>query len=331
MNIYDIAKAAGVSIATVSRVLNGSGKVSPATREKILAIIQENNYTPNAFARGLGMGSMRTVGILCANTSDLYLSEAVFHLESKLRKSGFNSLLCCTGYDKSEKENALRLMLSKSVDAVILVGSNYIESEDSANDYIRRAARQVPVFMMNGAVKGENIYCVTCDDYSVSFELADMLLSTGSKTILFAQRNNSYSTRRMIAGIKDACAKHNAPFTDDHIANCEAGVGGVISALRGASRKVRFDTVMCFNDLLAASALKYAQQEGLDVPSQLRITGYDYSMLSLITTPLLTTVDNKVELMSHTTVDVLVHCLAKDLPVSQQTVISAAIVKGQST
>ena len=287
MNIYDIAKAAGVSIATVSRVLNGSGKVSPATREKILAIIQENNYTPNAFARGLGMGSMRTVGILCANTSDLYLSEAVFHLESKLRKSGFNSLLCCTGYDKSEKENALRLMLSKSVDAVILVGSNYIESEDSANDYIRRAARQVPVFMMNGAVKGENIYCVTCDDYSVSFELADMLLSTGSKTILFAQRNNSYSTRRMIAGIKDACAKHNAPFTDDHIANCEAGVGGVISALRGASRKVSFDTVMCFNDLLAASALKYAQQEGLDVPSQLRITGYDYSMLSLITTPLL--------------------------------------------
>ena len=331
MNIYDIAKAANVSIATVSRVINGSGKVSPATRDKILRIIQENDYTPNAFARGLGMGSMRTVGILCANTSDLYLSEAVFHLENNLRKSGFNSLLCCTGYDRGEKENALRLMLSKSVDAVILVGSNYIESEDSANDYIRRAAQQIPVFMMNGAVKGENIYCVTCDDYTVSYELAEMLLTTGSKSILFAQRNNSYSTRRMIAGIRDACAKHGVTFSGEHIANCEVGVAGVIRALQEASRRVKFDTVMCFNDLLAASALKYAQQEGLSVPSQLRISGYDYSVLSLITTPLLTTVDNKVELMSQTTVNVLVHCLAKDLLVSQHMVISANIVKGHST
>ena len=331
MNIYDIAKAAGVSIATVSRVINGSGKVSPATRDKIIRIIQDNNYTPNAFARGLGTGSMNTVGILCANTSDMYLSEAVYHLENNLRNNGFNSLLCCTGYDPAEKENALRLMLSKTVDAVILVGSNYIEPEDSANDYIRRAAQQIPVFMMNGAIKGDNIYCITCDDYSVTYELADHLLSTGSRSILFAQRNNSYSTRRMIAGISDACAKHGSEFNDEHIVSCEAGVSGVIGALREASQRLSFDTVMCFNDLLAASALKYAEQEGICVPSQLRISGYDYSVLSLITTPLLTTVDNKVELMSHTTVDVLLHCLSKDMLVSQHTVISANIVKGSST
>ena len=67
------------------------------------------------------------------------------------------------------------------------------------------------------------------------------------------------------------------------------------------------------------------------MPSQLRISGYDYSVLSLITTPLLTTVDNKVELMSHTTVDVLLHCLSKDMSVSQHTIISANIVKGSST
>ena len=331
MNIYDIAKAADVSIATVSRVINGSGKVSPATRDKIIRIIQEHDYTPNAFARGLGLGSMRTVGILCANTSDMYLSEAVFHLENNLRMNGFNSLLCCTGYGRAEKENALRLILSKSVDAVILVGSNYIEAEDSANDYIRRAAQQIPIFMMNGSIKGENIYCVMCDDYTVTYDLADMLLSTGSKNILFAQRNNSYSTRRKIAGIRAACAKHNAPFTDEQIAVCEVGVSGVVNAIKEAAQRCSFDTIMCSNDLIAASALKYAEQEGYDVPSQMRISGYDYSVLSLITTPLLTTVDNKVELMSHTTVDVLLHCLAKDLLVSQQTFISANIVKGSST
>ena len=135
----------------------------------------------------------------------------------------------------------------------------------------------------------------------------------------------------MIAGIRDACAKHGSEFNDEHIVSCEAGVSGVIGALREASQRLRFDTIMCFNDLLAASALKYAEQEGICVPSQLRVSGYDYSVLSLITTPLLTTVDNKVELMSHTTVNVLLHCLSKDMSVSQHTVISANIVKGSST
>ena len=70
MNIYDISKQAGVSIATVSRVLNGSDKVSPATREKVLKVMEQNSYTPNAFARSLGLNSMHTVGILCADSSD---------------------------------------------------------------------------------------------------------------------------------------------------------------------------------------------------------------------------------------------------------------------
>ena len=330
MNIYDIAKAANVSIATVSRVLNGSGKVSPATRDKIIRNIQENDYTPTAFARGLGLGSMRTVGILCADTADLFLSEGVYNLENSLRTNGFNSLLCCTGYGRTEKENALKLILSKNVDAIILLGSNYVEEEDSENDYIRKAAQQVPIFMVNGIIKGENIYCVVCDDYTATFELADMLLDTGSKNILFAQRNDSYSTRRKIAGIRDACAKHGIEFTEDRIVVCKIGISGVIRTLKEAAETMPFDTVICSNDLIAASALKYAEHVGLSVPSQLRITGYDYSILSLTTTPKLTTVDNKIELMSHTTVNILLHRLAKDILVSQQTVISADIVKGCS-
>ena len=73
MNIYDIAKLANVSIATVSRVVNNSPKVSPKTKEKVLAVMKENEYTPNAFARGLGLGSMKTVGIICPNIDDIYI------------------------------------------------------------------------------------------------------------------------------------------------------------------------------------------------------------------------------------------------------------------
>ena len=81
MNIYDISRLAGVSIATVSRVLNGSDKVSDATRQKVLDIMERNGYTPNAFARGLGLNTMRTVGILCADSSDIYLAKVIYLLE----------------------------------------------------------------------------------------------------------------------------------------------------------------------------------------------------------------------------------------------------------
>ena len=97
MTIYDISEKAGVSIATVSRVLNGSPNVSDKTREKVLDIMERYGYTPNAFARGLGLNTMRTIGIMCADSSDPYLAKAVYYIEQKLRLNGYDSLLCCTG------------------------------------------------------------------------------------------------------------------------------------------------------------------------------------------------------------------------------------------
>ena len=89
MNIYDIADMAGVSIATVSRVVNGSPNVSEKTKKKVLDVIEKADYTPNVFARGLGLDSMKTIGILCPDISDLYMAEAVSALEKKLHEHGY--------------------------------------------------------------------------------------------------------------------------------------------------------------------------------------------------------------------------------------------------
>ena len=85
MTIYDISEKAGVSIATVSRVLNGSNNVSEKTKKKVLDVINQYEYTPNAFARGLGLNTMKTIGIMCADSSDPYLAKAIYYIEQKLR------------------------------------------------------------------------------------------------------------------------------------------------------------------------------------------------------------------------------------------------------
>ena len=148
MNIYDISKKAGVSIATVSRVLNDSAKVSAATRQRVLDVIRETNYMPNAFARSLGLNSMYTVGLLCSDPSDVYQAQAVCYLERELRNHSYTSMLCCTGGRLEEKQNHLHLLLSRSVDALVFIGSHFIEQSDAQNSYIREAAKAVCIMSM---------------------------------------------------------------------------------------------------------------------------------------------------------------------------------------
>ena len=125
MNIYDIAKLAGVSIATVSRVVNDSPKVSEKTKEKVRAVMAANDYIPNVFARGMSLNSMKTVGIICPSVSDHYMASAVAYLEKNLRNYGYDCILYCSGYEQEDKEISVQMILQKRIDALLLVGSCY--------------------------------------------------------------------------------------------------------------------------------------------------------------------------------------------------------------
>ena len=113
MNIYDIARLANVSIATVSRVVNGSPKVSANTRQKVLSVMEEVGYTPNIFARGLGLDSMKTIGILCPDIADIYMANAVSILEKELNLRGYDCILGCSGTLQEDKEKYCQLKCIK--------------------------------------------------------------------------------------------------------------------------------------------------------------------------------------------------------------------------
>ena len=114
---------------------------------KILAIMAENDYTPNAFARGLGLNTMKTIGLLCADSSDQFFSRAVYYLERALRSNHYDAILSCTGADYDTRTEYLKRLLAKKVDAVILVGSSFIEAVPERNRYIIDAAEEVPVII----------------------------------------------------------------------------------------------------------------------------------------------------------------------------------------
>lgn len=331
MNIYDISHQAGVSIATVSRVLNGSNKVSDATRQKVLDVIDKNSYTPNAFARSLCLNTMSTVGILCSDASDAYQAQAIYFLERELRSNSYASMLCCTGYHLQEKKEYLELLLSRNVDALFFIGSHFIEPTMKKNTYILNTAKKIPVFLLNGKLDGENIYSILCDDENASKSITDLLFDRGAVSPIYLYRTLSYSGQRKIRGFCRSLNEHGIKATDNMTFSCPGPVEEtcrILEALRDKS--IFFDAVAAADDELAVGAVKYALRHGLRIPEDFRIAGYNNSLLSTCSSPEITTLDNRVEFMCTSAVSQMMQVLGgKDVP--SQTIYSGSIIEHETT
>ncbi len=326
--IYDISEKAGVSIATVSRVLNGSNKVSQVTKEKVLKVMEECGYEPNVYARGLGSGSSKTIGILCADVTDIYLAKAISYLESDLKSHGFNTILNCTGYDYEKKVEAMRNMESRRVDAIILVGSHYTENTDEKNKYIVEVSGRIPVMLVNGYIRGNNIYCNLSDDYEAYYNVTERLIQSGCRDILFLYIEDSYCMKNKFRGYADALNKYGMR---EQILQSEGRICNTKEDLLVYSQQGNlFDAVITTCDELAIGAVKFAQKAGIKIPEELSVVGCDNSVMAICSSPELSSIDNKCELLCANTVTYLMRVLDGE-NASSKTVISADYIERETT
>ena len=333
MNIYDIAKLADVSIATVSRVVNNSPKVSQKTKEKVLAVMKENEYTPNAFARGLGLGTMKTVGIICPNIDDIYMAKAVSYLESNLHDHGYDCILGCSGFKQEEKENHVKLLLSKKIDTLILVGSTYAGKgkDESDTDYIREAAEQASVFMINAKVAGDNIYCTYADDFQATYEVTKAYLRRGKEKILFMYDSDSFSARQKMAGYEAALQDAGYPVLGNLKFKTKNDIEYTKNMLLEYNKVLDFDSVLATEDGIAVGAIKYAKIKELSIPEELSVTGYNNSILALASDPELTSVDSKLGMMCKKTVERMISLLENEKQIEKNVCVPCEIVRRCTT
>lgn len=334
MTIYDISEKAGVSIATVSRVLNGSGSVSEKTRKKVLDVISRYEYTPNAFARGLGLNTMKTIGILCADSSDLYLAKAVYYIEQKLRLNGYDSILCCTGYDLEAKAAAVNLLINKKVDALILAGSNFIYENDADNQYVTDAAAQLPLMLLNAALDAPNVYSVISDDFTSVYEATLQMISGGVRDIVYFYNSASYSGKKKLAGYL-AAMEEKKLMNGAELVQFYQGSHEDIPAMTEHLKKLhsggtRFHGVIASDDTLALSAVKFAKLMGYSVPEDFSVLGYNNSILVNCCDPELTSIDNKLETLCQHLINTLMGVLSgNEMP--KKTVFSGEIIRRGTT
>ena len=324
MNIYDIAKRAGVSIATVSRVLNHSPNVSQKTRERVEAVMKESNYTPNVFARGLGLNSMKMIGVLCTDVSDIFYAQAVSIIENNLRREGYHAILCCTGSEMKSKKKSIELLLSKRVDAIILVGSAFQEQFD--HSHIEAAAKKVPVIIINGLIELPNTYCILCDEYKAVFQTVSSMLSGGCRKILYLYDTQTYSGMKKLMGYQDACGAFGIPYEQQIIQKVPKNLESVTQIVlesRDEEGRFPFDGVMASEDLLAIGALKALK--GKKIP----VVGINNSVLAECSTPALSSIDNMLLSLCTTSVQILSQ-IFEDYTVPQKISYNAKLIERES-
>lgn len=329
MNIYDIAKLAGVSIATVSRVVNDSPKVSERTKEKVRQVMKDNDYTPNAFARGLGLGSMNTLGIVCPDVADIYMASAVSYLEKNLQGYGYDCILYCSGYDEEDKQQAVERILKKQIDALIMVGSEYIYDTPEQNGYLHNVAEKLPVFLINGSMEGSNIYSVLADDFQAVYDVTEELLFTGKQEILFLSNAHSYSAMSKLRGYESALKEHGIPVNQKLILYPDNAIYATRDMLL-RQRGLSFDSVIAATDELAIGALKYIRARGMRVPGEISVVGCNNSELSICCEPELTSIDNRVEVLCKTTIDSIMALLGGST-VKQKQMVKCHLIRRSTT
>lgn len=325
MNIYDVAKAAGVSIATVSRVLNGSPNVSAKTKDKVLRVIEEAGYTPNVFARGLGLNTMKMIGVLCTDVSDIYYAKAVSIIENALRGYGYDSILCSTGNKLEDKQKRMELLLGKRVDALILIGSTFKEAAD--NSHIEKIAGKIPTIIINGVMDVPNTYCVACDEFKAMYDNVVSLYKKGCHEILYLYDTETYSGTQKLNGYKQAHKDCGWPVDSGLIVKVDKNMPDIEKAINNLLEKGHtFSAVLASEDQLAIGAMNALLKKGLKVPEDISIIGFNNSMLCECTYPALTSVDNMVETLCTMAVNVLTDVF-DGKPVTNKMILSGKLIE----
>lgn len=295
VTIYDVSELAGVSLATVSRVMNNNARVSDKTKQKVLSAMEQLGYRPSAIAKGLASNRSNSVGVLISELHGPFYGMMMSAIETELRKYDIHSIFAAGHSDAAKEEDAVNFLLSRRCDALIL----YVESVSDA--YLTELnQRGTPIVVLGRNIKKLKDQCINLDNEQGGYLAAKYLLEAGHRKIAYISGPLwKHDTQERLTGHKRALAEYKVKFSEKLFYEGdfqeEGGVNGLNHLLAGRSH---FTAVACGNDEMAAGAMAAAREAGLALPDQLSIVGFDNVAYSRFVHPKLCTVNYPVRDMA---------------------------------
>jgi LacI family transcriptional regulator, galactose operon repressor len=293
--ISDVAERAHVSTATVSRVLNRTGRVSPATRDRVLGVARELGYRPSGVARSLKLRVTRTLGLIVTDIENPYFPSLVRAVEDAARAAGYAILLGNASDDPEREASYLDLLVERRVDGVVIAASSL---GDRQGEWL--ADPPLPVVLVNTTPAGVRLPAISSDNRAGAHAAAEHVIGLGHRRLGFLAApgaRNADSPIRM-EGVREAMAAAGLDPADLAVATGAAVVSGGEAAMADLlARPVRPTAVLAYNDLMAIGSLRAVRAAGLACPGDVSVVGFDDLELARYVEPALTSVAQDQALM----------------------------------
>lgn len=299
ISIRDVAKMAGVSPSTVSRVMNGTANVDDEKKQRVLKVIEETGFRPNETARTLYKKSARIIGVILPNIQNPFFNEMARAIEEESYRRGYRLMLCNSNNDLEKEKTNMDLLSRMNADGIILLTNQ---------EGIRESVEQcrVPVVVLDREVKAKNqIAYVQSDHYQGGRLAMEHLVKCGCRHIVNMRGDQALSSaRKRFEGYLEMCSRYDvAPRFVDCKYSFQEGIRMTEELLE---RYPGVDGIIAGNDMVAVSVYKVLRKKGYRVPDDIQIIGYDNINLSELMTPELTTIAQPISRMGETSARVLI-------------------------
>jgi DNA-binding LacI/PurR family transcriptional regulator len=301
--LAEVARQVGVSEATVSRVLNGRSGVSASTRAAVLTALDVMGYERPTQLRG---ERARLVGLVLPELQNPIFPALAEIMGNALAQQGFTPVLCTRTAGGVSEAEYVELLLQQQVSGVVFAGGLYAQSDAVHSHYHHLVERRLPTVLINAAVDHLGLPQVSCDDAVAVEQVVGHLSSLGHEKIgLVLGPTDHVPSRRKLEAFQAYASKLGLPVLDELVEHGMFSIeGGHAAAARLYPRGAT--AVLCASDLLALGAVRAARRQGLSVPDDISVVGYDDSALMNCTDPPLTTTRQPIEAMGRAVVELLV-------------------------
>lgn len=330
ITIKDIARLAGVSIATVSKIRNNKDdSISQGTRERVLKIMEENNYVPNVMARSLVTKKTQTIGLVIPDIRNPFFPELARGAEDKANEEGYNIIFCNTDDDLNKEEKYINMLMEKMVDGIIFTAAS---RRNGCFESLKKIT--IPIILVDrdidfDGVKGK----ITVDNLSGAYEGMKHLLNCGYRKIPFLSGPlSNRSSLDRLEGYKRALGEFGVDFKEEYILEGEYdsdwGYDGVKQILKDITA---FDAIFCGSDVIAIGAIKSLKEQGIKVPMDVGILGFDDIYMAKLVNPELTTIKQPNYEMGYKAVEMLIDVLEKKTQHNEHLILDTKLIIRNST
>jgi LacI family transcriptional regulator, purine nucleotide synthesis repressor len=324
--IYDVAKEANVSIATVSKVLNNTGRISEKTKNKVLEIMKQLEYQPSSVATALTGKKTFTIGVLVPDIANPFFAEVARALENNARETGYSIILCSTDYQLEREHDYLELLIKKQVDGIIIATEpKDLKKLRSLND------RNVPSVLFSIDHLAIDSHVVTTDDLKGGYLAGRYLIEKGHRDFVIITEPQRASGVLRVEGFKKALVDEGVNIENVLIIEAKSKIN---EARKAANQLLRLpkrpSAVFASTDLIAAIFINEVRKAGVSVPQDLSIIGFDNTIHAEISDPGLTTIAQPIAKLASYTIQQLLEAIENPSMPPNRIMLAPTLIERES-